>query len=91
MNPQQAVEAPRFNSSHIFSSFSPHYNRPLMLAIETRIPSGTLEDLRKRGHKVDPKGEWGIVCFPTVVEYDTQTGLISGGADVRGHRYALGW
>ena len=91
MNPQEAVEAPRFNSGHAFSSFGTHSSQGLRLAVETRIPEWTLEVLRKRSHRLQREGEWGTVSFPTVVQFDPKTGMISGGADVRGHRYALAW
>ena len=91
MNPQEAVEAPRFNSLAIYSSFDDHSDQPLALAVEKRIPAAVLDQLRARGHKLLVQGEWGNPCAPTIVEYDPARGIIRAGADVRGHRYALGW
>ncbi len=91
MNMQEAVEAPRFNSRAMYSSFDDHSDAPLELDLESRIPEEIAEQLRARGHKVEMKGEWGNPCAPTIVEYNAKTKAITAGADVRGHRYALAW
>jgi gamma-glutamyltranspeptidase/glutathione hydrolase len=91
MNPQQAVEAPRFNSEGPYSSFDDHRDRPLLLQVEKRVPENVLDALRARGHKLAVQGPWGNGCNPTIVEYDPARGVIMGGADVRGERYAMGW
>jgi gamma-glutamyltranspeptidase/glutathione hydrolase len=91
MNPQEAVEAPRFNSQAMYSSFDDHSDEPLVLDVEKRIPEEVLNQLRARGHKLVVQGEWGNSCAPTIVEYDATTGVMKAGADVRGHRYALAW
>ena len=91
MNPQEAVEAPRFNSQAMYSSFDDHSDESLVLDVEKRIPEEVLNQLRARGHKLVVQGEWGNSCAPTIVEYDVTTGVMKAGADVRGHRYALAW
>jgi gamma-glutamyltranspeptidase/glutathione hydrolase len=91
MNPQEAVEAPRFNSLAIYSSFNDHGDQPLTLEIEKRVPASVLDQLRARGHKLLVEGDWSNPCAPTMVEYDPARGVIRAGADVRGHRYALAW
>jgi gamma-glutamyltranspeptidase/glutathione hydrolase len=91
MNPQEAVEAPRFNSQAMYSSFDDHSDEPLVLDVEKRIPEEVFRQLRARGHKLNVQGEWGNSCAPTVVEYNATTRVIKAGADVRGHRYALAW
>ena len=91
MNPQEALEAPRFNSEAMYSSFDDHSDQPLVLDVETRISEATLEGLQARGHKLVRQGEWGNPTAATMVEYNSATGVITGGADVRGHRYVLGW
>jgi len=91
MNPQEAVEAPRFNSQAMYSSFDDHSDEPLLLDVEKRIPEEVLSQLRARGHKLVIQSEWGNPCAPTIVEYDATTGVMKAGADVRGHRYALAW
>jgi gamma-glutamyltranspeptidase/glutathione hydrolase len=91
MNPQEAVEAPRFNSEAIYSSFDDHRDQPLALDVETRISEAVLKALRERGHALVMQSEWGNSTAPTMVEYDPATGVSTAGADVRGHRYALAW
>ncbi|MGA2632288.1 MAG: gamma-glutamyltransferase family protein [Terriglobia bacterium] len=91
MNPQEAVEAPRFNSRAMYSSFDDHADEPLALEIESRIPAKVAGQLRDRGHKVEIQGDWANSCAPTVVEYNSTTTAITAGADVRGYRYALAW
>jgi gamma-glutamyltranspeptidase / glutathione hydrolase len=91
MDPQEAVEAPRFNSGAMYSSFDGHGDRPYSLQLEGRISEEVAIQLRMKGHKVIVGRDWGNSCNPTVIEYDPSTGVIKGGADVRGHRYALAW
>lgn len=90
-DPQEAVEAPRFNSASIFSSFGEHIDHPLVLSLEGRISKEVRDQLRRKGHQIEVEKDWGSACNPTMVEYDSARGVIQGGADVRGHRYALGW
>ena len=91
MNPQEAVEAPRFNSRAMYSSFDDHSDEPLVLEIEQRVPAPVLEQLRARGHKIIVQGDWRNSCAPTIVEYNPVTGVAQAGADLRGHRVAVGW
>ncbi|MBZ5563331.1 MAG: gamma-glutamyltransferase family protein [Acidobacteriia bacterium] len=91
MNPQEAVEAPRFNSEAMYSSFDDHSDQPLALDVESRIPAKVLDELRTRGHKLVLGGDWSNPTAPTMIEYDPATGVIKGGADIRGWRYALAW
>jgi gamma-glutamyltranspeptidase/glutathione hydrolase len=91
MDPQAAVEAPRFNSLAMFSSFDDHSDQPLTLQIERRVGELTLEALRAMGHKLIVQGDWDNPTAPTLIEFDPATGVVRAGADVRGHRYAIGW
>ncbi|MBI4164788.1 MAG: gamma-glutamyltransferase family protein [Acidobacteria bacterium] len=91
MNPQEAVEAPRFNSRAMYSSFDDHSDSLLVVEVEKRVPDSVIGQLRARGHKVEIQGDWGNSCAPTIVEYNSSTSVVTAGADVRGHRYALAW
>ena len=91
MNPQEAVEAPRFNSEAMYSSFDDHGDQPLVLEVEKRISDSARDQLQARGHQLKVIGEWINPTAPTMVEYDAKSGVIRAGADVRGHRYALAW
>jgi len=91
MTPQEAVEAPRFNSEAMYSSFDDHSDEPLVVDIEDRIPATVIDELRAKGHKPKVEGPWSNPTSPTMVEYDGDARVIKAGADVRGYRYALGW
>jgi len=91
MEPQDAVEAPRFNSVAMYSSFDDHGDNPLGLQMENRFPESTLASLRALGHQVIVQGGWQNSSSPTMIEYDARSGVIKAGADVRGHRWAAGW
>ena len=91
MNPQEAVEAPRVNTEAMYSSFDDHNDHPLDLSVEHRVVDTVTEQLQVRGHHIRLLRDWGNLTAPTMVEFNPVTGVISAGADVRGHRYALAW
>lgn len=91
MNPQEAVEAARFDTQHYVSSFDDHEFLPGSLNIESRIDEKTIAELKARGHKVNVQSAWGTLSSPTVILYNPQTGVASAGADPRRGRYAVAW
>ena len=91
MNPQEAVEAPRFDTQHYVSSFDNHEFMAGLLNIESRIPADVNSQLGSRGHKLKIQSGWGTGSSPTVIMYDIRSGVISGGADPRRGRYAVAW
>jgi gamma-glutamyltranspeptidase/glutathione hydrolase len=91
MNPQEAVEAPRFDTQHYVSSFDDHEFLPGSLNIESRVSLKTIQELSQKGHKVKVQGEWGTLSAPTVIMYDPKTGVAAAGADPRRSRYAVAW
>ena len=91
MNPQEAVEAPRFDTQHYVSSFDDHEFLPGSLNVESRVNLKTIQELSDKGHKVKVQGEWGTLSAPTVVIYDPKNGVASAGADPRRSRYAVAW
>lgn len=91
MNPQEAVEAPRFDTQHYVSSFDDHEFLPGSLNVESRVNLKTIQELSQKGHKVKVQGEWGTLSAPTVIIYDTKNGVASAGADPRRSRYAVAW
>ncbi|MDE0048857.1 MAG: gamma-glutamyltransferase [Rhodospirillales bacterium] len=92
MNPQAAVEAPRFATMSFPNSFEPHEYHPGKLMLEARIPEATGETLAAWGHGVEWWPEWawpaGAMC---VLVQDLARGTISGGADPRRPAYGLAW
>jgi gamma-glutamyltranspeptidase/glutathione hydrolase len=91
MNPQEAVEAPRFDTQHYVSSFDNHEFLPGVLNVESRISADVIRQLGSRGHKLRLQSAWGTGSSPTVILYNVKTGVISGGADPRRGRYAVAW
>jgi gamma-glutamyltranspeptidase/glutathione hydrolase len=91
MSPQEAVEAPRFDTQHLVSSFDDHAFLPGSLNVESRYPEAVVKQLERRGHRVKVQSAYGTLSAPTVVLYDPRTGVISGGADPRRGRYAVAW
>ncbi|MDP6346646.1 MAG: gamma-glutamyltransferase family protein [Alphaproteobacteria bacterium] len=92
LNPQAAVEAPRFASYSFPQSFAPHAYHPGLLKMEGRIDRDTGSQLQAMGHDVDWWGEWewqaGAMC---AIRRDTASGVLEAGADPRRACYALGW
>jgi gamma-glutamyltranspeptidase / glutathione hydrolase len=91
MNPQEAVEAARFDTQHYVSSFDDHEFLPGSLNVESRVGLKTIQELSEKGHKVKVQGEWGTLSAPTVIIYDPKTGVAAAGADPRRSRYAVAW
>jgi gamma-glutamyltranspeptidase/glutathione hydrolase len=92
MDPQTAIDAPRFANYTYPGSFEPHPYYPGRLYIESRVEKSTRDQLADLGHKVYdwPEQTWlaGAVC--TIVA-DHKTGVLHGGADTRRPAYVLGW
>lgn len=91
MNPQEAVEAARFDTQHYVSSFDDHEFLAGSLNVESRVPEKTIDELKSRGHKVKVQSAWGTLSAPTVIVYDLRTGVSAAGADPRRGRYAVAW
>ena len=89
MNPQQAVEAPRFSTQTLVNSFYPRAYKPGQLNVEPQIPEATREGLRRLGHTVTEIGACGIGAV--VTRRDPDTGVMSAGADPRRPTYALAY
>ncbi|MBR0684308.1 gamma-glutamyltransferase family protein [Bradyrhizobium manausense] len=93
MDPQTAIEQPRFITYSHPDSFAPHPSFPGLLCLEGRFPSSVAASLSRLGHKVNmwPDRLWraGGVCL---VRADHDRGVMEAGADPRrAAAYALGW
>ena len=88
MDPQQAVEAPRFASQNVENSFFPHTYLPGKLDLEPGIPESTADALRARGHEIGWAANCGLGA--TVSVRDQGTGNLSTGGDPRRACYAIG-
>ena len=87
MDPQQAVEAPRFSTMSNVNSFYPHVYHPGRSDLEHAIPETTAEDLRALGHQIARAVDCGMGA--TVSVRDPGTGHLSTGADPRRACYAI--
>ena len=87
MDPQQAVEAPRFSTASNVNSFYPHVYYPGQLDLEEGIPESTADALRALGHKIERVANCGLGA--TVSVRDEASGTLSTGADPRRACYAL--
>jgi gamma-glutamyltranspeptidase/glutathione hydrolase len=91
MNVQEAVEAVRFQTLHLVSSFDDHRFNPGALNLEDRIAKEVVDALTARGHRIELQRAYGNPSAPTVIVLRPETGVIEGGADVRRGRYAVAW
>ena len=89
MNPQEAVEAPRFASNNVVNSFYPHSYFPGQLAVERGIPQSVRDDLAAMGHEVVVVDGAGVGA--TISRRDPDTGVLATSADPRRACYALSW
>ena len=58
MNLQEAIDAPARHTEHFPSSFWPRTSRPGVVVVESRVPKGTVDELRRRGHIVEVGDAW---------------------------------
>ena len=87
MDPQQAVEAPRFATSSNVNSFYPHVYYPGQLDLEDGFPESAEGALKALGHRIHHTANCGLGA--TVSVRDPETGSLSTGADPRRACYAL--
>jgi gamma-glutamyltranspeptidase/glutathione hydrolase len=91
MRPQEAIEAPRFNSLHHDESFGDHGFQPGVLEVEDRIPPGVVEALRRLGHKVEVLGPFMMNTGTALAGVDAEHETVFGAADPRRQRFVTGW
>ncbi len=58
MNLQEAIDAPAWHIEHFPLSFWPRTARPGVLVVEGRLPKATVNELKRRGHKVEVGPDW---------------------------------
>jgi len=90
MSPQEAIESPRFDSAHLYTSFDFHEFLAGKLNVERRIPQATIEKLTALGHRVTVVGDWGNLSAPTAILISRSDGVLTGGADPRRSRFIYG-
>jgi len=90
MNAEQAIEAPRFQTRHLVSSFDNHAMNPGDLILDERIPQSVEDDLAKRGHKIEVHSKWNSGAAPVLIKV-TPAGVLEVGADPWGYRSMRAW
>ena len=92
MDPQSAVEAPRFATYSFPDSFEPHSILPGRLVLEARLPQDLADRLASVGHHVQWWPDWtwkaGAICM---IDSTLKEGLHHAAADPRRSTYAVGW
>ncbi len=89
MNPQEAVEAPRWQ--HGGSVGAPGETAAETLAIENRVSEAAISSLRERGHLVSALPEWGHGSSYQLIVVDPETGALMAGSDPRCDGHAAGY
>jgi gamma-glutamyltranspeptidase / glutathione hydrolase len=90
MNAEQAIEAPRFETRHLVSSFDNHAMNPGDLQLDDRTPMAVMQDLAARGHKIGTRSKWSSGSAPGLVQV-TPGGVLEAGADPWGYRSMRAW
>lgn len=90
MNAETAIEAPRFQTRHLVSSFDNHAMNPGDLLLDERIPAAVGGELNERRHKVGTRSRWSSGAAPVMIRV-TPGGVIEAGADPYGYRTARAW
>jgi gamma-glutamyltranspeptidase/glutathione hydrolase len=88
-NAQEAIDEPRFHTSHFPLSFYPHYADLGRIHVEDRLPRGVIAELRERGHDVNVLASWAVGKLLSVRR--RADGVLMAAADPRHMaRYAAG-
>ena len=91
MDPQDAIERPRFIPWNFPNSFWPHTYLPGRLNVEARIIASTISELSRRGHDLHVTDEWSPDAGSlSAIVVDQEAGVLKAGADPRRDTYAIG-
>lgn len=90
MNAENSIEAPRFGTRHLVSSFDNHAWTRGDLQLDERIPMAVAQDLVARGHKVSMMSRYANGTAPVLIRL-LDGGAIEAGADPYYNRSAHAW
>jgi len=90
MNAQMALEAPRFQTRHLVSSFDNHAMSPGDLLLDDRMGGDVAGALVNKGHKTETRSRWSSGSAPTMIRF-TPAGVLESGADPYGYRVSRAW
>ena len=90
MGTEHAIEAPRFQTRHLVSSFDNHAMSPGDLLLDERIPPEAGLALGERKHHIGTRSRWASGAAPVLIRV-TPGGVIEAAADPYGYRVARAW
>ena len=90
MHAQSAVEAPRFQTRHLVSSFDNHAMNPGDLILDERITPQVLAELTAKGHVTSTIPRFANGAAPIMIRV-MPDGVIEAGADPFGYRASRAW
>ena len=90
MDPQEAVEAPRFGVFCHPASFYPHAYSKGILRVESRVEQKTLDSLASWGHILQPWPDWAWKSGGSCIIVDERN-VLTGGADPRRECCGMAW
>jgi gamma-glutamyltranspeptidase/glutathione hydrolase len=90
MSAEEAIEAPRFQTRHLVSSFDNHAMSPGDLLLDERIPVPVVQQLARWKHRVGLRSRWSSGAAPVLIQL-MPNGVIEAGADPYGYRSARAW
>ena len=59
-NLQAAIDMPLFHTAHFPGSFYPRTSSPGEITVESTVGEATLQELRRRGHRVTVADAWSV-------------------------------
>jgi gamma-glutamyltranspeptidase/glutathione hydrolase len=90
MSTEGAIEAPRFQTRHLVSSFDNHAWNLGDLQLDERFPPATVAALAGLGHRVQVLSRWSSGSAPVLIRMLPQ-GVIEAAADPYAYRVAHAW
>jgi gamma-glutamyltranspeptidase/glutathione hydrolase len=90
LNAQAALEAPRYQTRHLVSSYDNHAWNRGDLILDERIPQATMADLAERGHHTSIHSRYANGAAPVMIKI-LPSGIIEAGADPFYNRSAHAW
>jgi len=89
MTPQEAAEAPNFNSYQMRASFDQHESQPGRIVLNAAMPQWVSKELIARGYK--PEYEARTSGPINAILIDPENGSFWGGSSNHGEDYGIGW
>jgi len=89
MTPQEATEAPNFNSYQMKSSFDLHESQPGRIVLNSAMPQWVVRELMQRGYQ--PEFEARSSGPINAILIDAEHGSFWGGSSNHGEDYGIAW